>query len=304
MADTIAKLPALGPLTYSELSAVTDTVWKKLRDDFNKIDLSTFDWSLLDMFNYEGFDPVMVYKHLALRLPHREKKQSERMPGSAYTESNKIFDFVTLINLFLQKGNLTVNNFKSFKKTSAQFIMHLITDFNISLSIKAGEESKSTVVTLQRIASAFPFVTCQVAVHQAKSFTGPFGTQELPAFMRCQQFCSLVPVARPFTNMLVNAVLVFTCDQAYVINKQSWLVTDVNKKAEILRAQQPYINSSLHSSIVDAKERAKCMQYFKVESYFKIINSVCSKAALDDVIDEKTWDAAFEEMYKEISGKP
>lgn len=253
--------------------------------------LAKVDWSLVEIFGYEGFDPSSVYRHI-LAVIDREK-----MSLDMFEE-----DLGAILILQAMRGNVTSKNYQSFSSQGKQAINILYAKYNMKLKLSNAE--KRTAVTLPRISLAFPFQASIVADHCGKSYTGPFRSDALPSFMKTNSFASLIPTGMEYTSMLFFAYTCYSSDQSAALAGKNFTKTTEDEKMMILNKQFVFSSNALNSVIIDQDNRLQAMDFFKVHTFYAQISKVV-KHNTDDAqfsLSQADWDTAFAVKADESTG--
>jgi len=277
----------------AELDTITDAMVKEIKVDLIGMwDLGGMDWDALDIFAYEGFDPVIVYKHLALVRKDRKAKIN------GYDDNAFKVEFFTVLGLQVIKGNVTAKNFKSFSEEAQKQIGMIMQGWRIALNRK---EDKKLAVTLPRIAAAFPYQTCIVAGKKARAFLGPFDSSQLPTFMLTPVFASVIPIGHDITTLLTFVANCFACDQSAVLDGKNYVKLSDEERLLILTKQFSFTNAALNSPVLSQVQRIKAVLDLKLKDHYKVIAAVALHNKLDPIPAEAVWNADFAAMLASVS---
>lgn len=268
--------------TIAELDAVTKKQVAEVSTMLSSFEIKNEMWSSLDIFKYEGFEPEYVYKHVAL-IWAKEKAAKK-------TEDDMKKDLFLLLGLQIEKGNITVNNYKGFKPEAQTKIVDLISRWKISLSPKEG---KRNAVTLPRLAAAFPIMACRIAEKRAKKFHGAYGSSNLPQAMLSGVFASLIPSNTPITDMLLTCATAYACDQGLVIGKVQVNVSDDDEKLRFFTENKKFTDTAFNSAVLDADQRLSAVKELLDSDDYEGINKCVVAAGFTPNCSKKAWDKFF-----------
>lgn len=284
----VAELKAGTVMSKADLEAVTDAQVDDLKNKLVGMwDLTDAKWNLLDIFEYEGFDPDMVYRHLAL-------VRKELVKGG-YTDETFKDDLFMIIGLQVYKGNVTTTNFGSFTDEGKKAIKELFSSFHISLK---HTDNKKTAATVTRIAACFPFQTCIIASKKARAFTGPFGSSRLPKCMLNSVFASMIPINLEITKMLKYAITCFSCDQSIVLKKGNTMTIKEDDRLNMIVEQDKFSTMALNSPVMTNENRCLAMVFLGIRDHRVIITEIVTKNKMDaaDIADETKWNSDFDSI--------
>jgi len=244
--------------------------------------LGSFDLAAcLDIFAYEGFDVMVVYRHLAAI------KTRAAIGDDAFTE-----DIKTLLVLQHLKGNISTANIKGIKGRAQQVIAALLSKYQIQLKIG---NSKKDAVTLPRLATAFPVLTVDIASQVPHSYGGPFESKKLPGCMMTSVFASVVPASEKVTSTLLYASVCYTTDQMFALQKLGYSTMKKEELLEKFEDQKKYADIAFSSSVVDQADRHNCVRSLNLADKFAVCYERAKFAGMkdSDACTQAEWDAYF-----------
>jgi len=278
------------------LSAITDQQIETLQKTFaykNKVE--NIDWSLVDVFGYEGFDPVYVYKHVLAVQASRNLTDADR---------DKDINYLLLLQVL--RGNVSVANFKTFTSQGQQSINAMYNKWHLSLKIT--ETEKKTAVTLPRISLAFPFQAALIAAKHGKAFVGPFGSSSLPKCFMTNSFASLIPIGLEITKMLIYAYNCHATDQSIALSKMNYRTMKGDELMAKFAEQLVFCDVAFQSTVIPGAYRLGMLKRLNVHKAYKDIVAVIRMSDKEggSIIKRSVWRKEFkiDDDDEDIVGDP
>lgn len=226
---------------------------------------------------YQGFDPRAMASVL--------RAIAKAAPG--YEEDNDPFycDMAFLIILFLQRGTSVIDPKKLGTMSKEAKVKVAFLKKKYGIRSKVGDNNKSEVVTLSRIAACFPTVCCRIMA--SLDVPRPVSTETMttkyknfPSYLRNSCFFSIFYAEGSYAGVL-KALLHYQFSEGKVINQKNATLRDKSKEDAIEDVIR-YASASFRSEMVSAAERKRlCIQYF---------GSILTA-------DQKAWEATFDETF-------
>lgn len=177
---------------------------------------------IIAIFAYQGFNPEMVFKHLAAI------KAKKNITDDIFTQ-----DITTLVCLGCIAGNYTAKNKDKRDEKGTAKADELFAKYELAMG-SIGTNKRA--VTLPRVLLTFPVLTHKInIVCPERNFPGPFQSSSLPQIMKSPVFPALIPsgFGTNSKTALLIAYCSYTCDQSKAINpdaKTATLVDIFNKQ--------------------------------------------------------------------------
>nr|QOX06039.1 nucleocapsid protein [Lentinula edodes negative-strand RNA virus 2] len=230
-------------LTQTEISAVLEAdiniIQERIAGEFI-IDVDSIN-AALELLSYEGFDPRIVYAHLA----HIQKAGNIGWPQLKE-------DLMIMLVIHHVRGNINSNNMKSMKSEAKNLINELFAKYHI---VVAKDTSKRLAVTLPRLGASFPYQVAQIAKICNRDFAGFCESAVLPAAMKSTSFPSLVPKSTKISLLMTVAYNAYATDQACALKKLNYLEMKEEDRKRLFLEQQRYTDISYNSPVLDKDHR-------------------------------------------------
>jgi len=261
-APAAVRITTLDVARLAEVSEEDLAAMKILFDSWLATD---FDISELSIFEYKGFEPESVWRHLRVKLG-----EIGRITPVQFRN-----EIAKLIGVQIMKGNITANNFGRMSQEAKDTTNMLLSKWGIVRKITP--ETRSTAVTLPRLSAAFPGIAAVMAGKVNKDYSGPFDSYKLPGIMKCSSFMGIVPTDFAGARMLLVASAMFTAEQTLVVSKPKnklpvW--TDEEKKTAY-GAQSNYASIAWKSKALSPEERAVIFSRLAVDQVYDAVHSFC-----------------------------
>jgi hypothetical protein len=209
------------PATPVVSEADLNSFWKELESQTGD---DLVNESVIQDFQYIGFDPNLILKTIISRGRAAEKGRAEIMS-----------DIAQLCTIAIIKGSITDTNLKKMSDSGKRSYGVLKASYGLKENGSRGVDPD--VVTVARVGAAFPGSMMKILLKKpdlAKKFSGPFGSKILPSYLRHQSAAACIPEtlennAREFLLALVTA---YTSDQSKVISKTKDTALEIYEKQE------------------------------------------------------------------------
>lgn len=265
-------------------------IYALVSNAINAIDITTFDLERVNIFKYEGFDP------LAIAVSLYDKKTEMSLSDSDFAN-----DIVDMIGLGIYKGSVNSHNLKKMSGIGKGRAEDLMKRYDIK-SAKPGSATNSKLVTFPRIMAAFPQYTIQLTIRLGgKDYIGgPMQSYELPDCMKSQVFPSILPIEldKDLKTFLMRASIAYGIDQTVAIaNKQS----RGKDLFTLFKEQERWTLIAANSSVPPNEDRLNLFRSLKLD--YIAINKVVSvlKGKVPEANLISLSEAQFNAMIKKVS---
>lgn len=194
---------------------------------------------------YQGFDPSVTVAVM-------KSRESDQDTLSV--------DVACLIMLFLNRGTsiVTAKKMKKMKQAGRDKVMALVQKYDILSQVpKTGAlaEYDPYIITLSRVAAAFPSITFQTMITHGNVITRPVSTTQMassgfpdfPASAMCSCIFSLIPSTGSYTA-LIKACLHYHVLESKIINKKTNAKDKSNE--DFLAETLTYVFAAFNSKLV------------------------------------------------------
>jgi hypothetical protein len=270
-------------LSLSDLRTISEGEMESVITLLGKWDMTDFTMSLLDSFEFDGFDPQMVWRQVAF-----VKKRDGLDDATIKKEVG------TLVGIGILKGNISSKNWNNLSDAARQALNYLFKRYGIVMK----SDRKKVAMTIPRFVAAFPYIASVISREKPKNFTGIFGSDRLPGIMKHTAFASLVPIGTSITPMLLAACTAYSCDQTIVLKNLNITTTDKVAVEKIIREQGRFTQLSFNSSAVTSTRRPEFVRDLGLHMHFKAVESVCISMDVKQeyMVTQDQWDAEFVKM--------
>jgi hypothetical protein len=251
---------------------------------------SGFDYSKLSIFEYQGFDPEIVWRHIYIKAG--DNKISA--PDAIFHEMGM------LLGLQLMKGNLSRNNFGSMSREGQREANRLIYKWGITLDL---HEDKKNSVHLPRLASAFPAASVVISMTVVNDYGGPLKVSGVPNYIRNQVFPSCVPKDFGCASFVNNLVTLCTTDQALAVAGYSTAKYDSQDAMDFFEYQASFTKNVFGSkSLTDDERAAVFAEIVKKEDITAMLAVAAVNSALVPIVPTlEEWNAAYDAIMPTAS---
>jgi hypothetical protein len=233
-------------------------------EELEKMDPTTLlSDSVMDAFKYIGYDPDVVLREFL----HRGKA------GGKGNEEIKQ-DMVDIITIAIIKGSVTEKNLKKTSDAGKVVYKNLQTVYQLETGGAKGKDS--THLTAARVAAAVPGMVTQVLIKRpefAKSFIGPFGSKNLPPYLRHQAAAACIPdsTSPKLKEYLLALITAFTADQTKILAKSK------DSSEDLFDAQLNYVQTTFGAKHPTELLRQKIFSSFSLSNDFEKIKLVADR---------------------------
>lgn len=254
----VVQLTGKKCLSAQQIASVSKKLLQAFQDKFVHVeeyrpeDIS----KVLDLLSYEGFDPVMVQRHILFLAKEKSTEWVELYE-----------DILCMLCVQHVKGNLNAKNFKSLRGEAKNFVQSLIEKYRISLKI----EDKKYTVTFPRIAAAFPLQAAQIAAVSGRDFGGLNGSQSLPDCMKCTTFSALIPAGKDSTQLLLFAANAFATDMSLTVTQQDFGKMTTAQLEKSWADQFKYTEIVFRSNVMPQEMRMRALTILGFNNEPKVI---------------------------------
>jgi len=178
----------------------------------DKIDLlNLISDDLIKDFQYAGFNPDAILRSLL-----KKKKEND------VSDDQFKADLASMVLIAIMKGSITDDNLIKMSDGGKRRYGELEKRYDIK---RGGAKGKAgDIVTISRIAATFPGMVIRIiSGHKetARSFSGSFKTDKLPAFLRHQAISACIPKSldESAKDFILGLIVAFSVDQTKAISK-------------------------------------------------------------------------------------
>ncbi|QIJ25706.1 P3 [Grapevine associated cogu-like virus 1] len=240
--------------------AAIEAFWKELE----KLDpVSLVSEDVLNAFKYVGFDPEIVLKELMIRGRKLNRNPKEIMQ-----------DMVNMVTIAIIKGSITEKNLNKTSDKGKVIYKKLKEDYNLHDGGTKGKDS--TYVTVARVAAAVPGMVMQILIKKpeySKIFVGPFGSKNLPPYLRHQAAAACIPETAPekLKEYLLGLITAYTADQSKTLSKSK------DTPETMYDEQLNFVITTHGSKHPSEEQRKKIFGMFSLNSDFEKLNLVATR---------------------------
>lgn len=188
--------------------------------------------SVFKNFAYEGFNPILIRKKLMERTTYKS-------------------DIPVLISLYVQRGTNTTKILKTVSEEGKNLLEALFLKYQIKPSVSSS--SGRTVLTLSRIAAAYPDAVVRLINDKPEFFNTPIHTEnwkQVPHCMMVPCFASTIPKKMGWiTDAFLERHYDLMCDFDDVINGNNPTPS---------RQMKTYQDAAFNSKVVTEAQRIDC----------------------------------------------
>lgn len=237
---------------------ISDVELSEMWTSIDKQDVTLIDEDSLRIFEYEGFNPDLILRSLMV-----SKKRG------LIADDEFLRDILIMCGVAIIKGTVNDNNYKKMQKAGQDAFMSLEAKYSISRG--SGKGQAGDVVTIARVAAAFPGKVIQLLQNKKvapREYISKLKTHGLPPLMRHQALAACIPrdLKEEVREFILGLITAFSVDQSMVISA---------KKPELLeciKSQNNFTRVSFGGKYPSDKVRkAIFSQYNWVEMFPKLL---------------------------------
>jgi hypothetical protein len=288
------------PFSLKDILTVPESEVKQFRNIIGSLWLmGGVDQDLFGKFLYQGFNYMTLFRHIA-----KIRSKDPKNPVSDDAMKDIISKALAIHQLC---GNVNERRYKGISPEGKQMVNEVNAFFGMKKNKRAAGPAD---FTYPRIGALFPFALSSIAHSHPLSFASRYDSSELPGFMRTSSFCSLIPSAWDYADLLISVYTCFSVDMTVAITARDYSKITVDELKIIVNTQKGYSTLSYNSGVVLNDERIRAFRWMRVDSqtnYEKIMHVARKFDPSSTLPDHGTWKLSLTKLYnglRDVSNMP
>jgi hypothetical protein len=220
---------------------------------------------VINDFQYVGFNPNKILESIITKGKAAKRNKNEILS-----------DIAEMCTIAMIKGSITQKNLKKLSDTGKKSYSVLEARYGLKKGGSKGVDPD--VITIARVGAAFPGSMMKILIQKptlGKTFTGSFGSKNLPSYLRHQCAAACIPetLDDKVKNFLLGLITAYTSDQSKVISKENKAIA-AKKPSEIYEDQENFVMTTHGSNYPSLAVRIQIFKSWTLTADFRSLKLV------------------------------